>query len=256
MTFYKIITNSQLVGVGTTYDMRKFQAKHRIIITCAEDEAQYIQSNEILYADTWMAPAQTNIFEKIDASVIVIDESEYNILASAFDNNGNEPIDGYGEESGDEPVQEQIDENAIVTLELVQTATISEMSKECNRVIENGIDVALCDGNTYHFSLSIQDQLNLITLSSLVASGEEHIPYHADGELCRYYTALDIQAIVNAATLHKTFHVTYFNSLRSYIESLDSIDQITNVNYGMQIPLEYQSDILRDLYAQMWVIDE
>ena len=107
----------------------------------------------------------------------------------------------------------------------------------------------LNDGLIYHFSLTTQDQLNLITLQSMIASGETAIPYHADGELCRYYTVEDISTVMDAATAHKTFHVTYFNSLKAYINSMDSIVDISKIEYGDEIPDEYQSDILKSLYA-------
>lgn len=109
----------------------------------------------------------------------------------------------------------------------------------------------MSDGQSYHFSLTTQDQLNLITLSSLVVSGQTEIPYHADGELCRYYSVEDINTILNTTTAFKTYHVTYFNSLKAYVESLATIEEISAIEYGCVIPEEYQSDILKDLVAQM-----
>ncbi len=91
------------------------------------------------------------------------------------------------------------------------------------------------------------NQLNLITLSSLAASGQTEIPYHADGELCRYYSAQDINTILNTATAFKTYHVTYFNSLKAYVESLATIEEIAIIEYGCEIPEEYQSEILKEL---------
>lgn len=45
----------------------------------------------------------------------------------------------------------------------------------------------------------------------------------------------------------KTYHVSYFNSLKSYIESLDIIDAISAITYSMEIPEEFQSDVLKVL---------
>lgn len=56
------------------------------------------------------------------------------------------------------------------------------------------------DGETHHFSLTTQDQLNLITLSAMVSQGAEQVPYHADGELCKFYSVSDMLAIINQAT--------------------------------------------------------
>ena len=144
-----------------------------------------------------------------------------------------------------------VDPNEAATIDYVKTAKIDEMNHLCNKVIENGVDVLLSDGKVYHFSLTTQDQLNLITLQSMIAAGETSIPYHADGELCRYYSIEDIRKVMDTATAYTTFHVTYFNSLKVFINSLDDIAAISAVQYGMDIPIEYQSDILQALYAAM-----
>lgn len=136
-------------------------------------------------------------------------------------------------------------------LDDIKDAKISEMSASCNSVITRGFDVELSDKEKHHFSLTVQDQLNLITLSSLATAGETVIPYHADGEICREYSAEDISLIVNAATAFKTYHVTYFNSLKVYIKALSDISQISQIKYGVDIPEEYQSDILKTLLSQM-----
>jgi len=128
---------------------------------------------------------------------------------------------------------------------------IAEMSNTCNKVITNGFDVILSDGNSYHFSLTTQDQLNLITLSSMVANGETQIPYHADGELCRFYSAEDINTIITTATQFKTYQVSYFNALKAYVESMTDIETIGAVVYGVEIPAEHQSDVLKVLLAAM-----
>ena len=125
------------------------------------------------------------------------------------------------------------------------------MSQICNQLITNGIDVVLSDGESHHFSLTVQDQLNLITLSSMAQSGMLQIPYHADGELCKYYTPTEIGAIIETATALKTYHTTYFNSLKSYIESLNDIQIISSIQYGCNIPNEYKSDILKELENQL-----
>lgn len=146
--------------------------------------------------------------------------------------------------------EEYIDPNTQLTLEYVKEQKIATLNATCNQVITNGFDAILSDGQPYHFSLTTQDQLNLITLSSLVASGQTEIPYHADGELCRYYSVQDINTILDTATAFKTYHVTYFNSLKAYVGSLTTIEEISAIEYGCAIPEEYQSDILKNLLIQ------
>ena len=139
----------------------------------------------------------------------------------------------------------QLEESAYVPIEKIRADKISEMSRICNQTIENGFDLQMTDGTTEHFSLTTQDQLNLTTLSAMIQSGLQSIPYHADGNLCKFYSAEDMKNLINYGTKFITYQTTYFNSLRNYINSLESADEIKAVAYGMEIPAEYQSDVLK-----------
>jgi hypothetical protein len=79
----------------------------------------------------------------------------------------------------------------LATLEFIRTSKIKEMSYTCKNMIENGFDIVLSDGENHHFSLSEQDQLNLLILSTKIASGE-NVSYHADGELSKFYSAAEM----------------------------------------------------------------
>ena len=247
MNYYKLISGTSFIGVATQHDFREFQHKHSIILACAEDRAQYIQCADAFYRSSWMSPVTTDEISYETVEVIKIDKEEYDILFKAI---------GDGEEITVEPEQPEpvepppVDENEEVTVEYVKNRKIAEMSAACNSVITNGFDVKLSDENTYHFSLTTQDQLNLITLSAMVSSGETAIPYHADGELCKFYSAEDITTIVSTATAFKTFQVSYYNALRAYVESMTDVTSIGAVTYGIAIPVEYQSDVLKALIAQ------
>lgn len=244
MTYYKVIKDNEFVGIGTSYELRKYQLKHGILLVADDNTAQYIQINDKLYRDNWFKVLTTNTIEYETASISVIDESEYQQLFEAIDageeiSNVTNDEDTYYQE--DDNV---VDSDSIITLDYLKTQKIKEMSYYCNQAIVNGFDVELSDGRTHHFSLTVQDQLNLITLSSLAASGVDNIPYHADGELCEFFSVNDIQMIVKAATELKTYHTTYYNSLKLYIQSLSDIDDVPNVIYGVNIPDEYKSDVL------------
>jgi len=249
VNYYKLINGGTFVGVATQHDFRAFQQKHKIILACDEEQAQYVQCGDTLYRSNWMVPVTTNrvVYETVD--VIRIDKEEYDILYAAIEKG--EEIEVQPEQPAPEEDIPVVDPNEEVTVEYVKAAKVAEMNTTCNKVIENGIDVMLTDGQIYHFSLTTQDQLNLITLQAMIVSGETAIPYHADGELCRYYTVEDISIVMDSATAHKTFHVTYFNSLKVYINAMENMTDIASVQYGMDIPVEYQSDILKALYASL-----
>lgn len=248
MNYYKLINGTTFVGIATSQDLRRFQTKHSIILVCSEEQAQYVQVGDIFYRDNWLLPTITDKVEYQDVSIIQITEEEYNTLYEAIDSG--EEIDI--SDDNEEPVQlevPEVDPIEEITIEFLKERKTQEMSATCNAIIVAGFDVILSDNETHHFSLTVQDQLNLITLSSMAAAGEAYIPYHADGELCRMFTADDINKMVVAATEFKTFHTTYFNSLKVYINSMDSIDKVASVEYGVSIPEEYQSDVLKILLA-------
>lgn len=130
-------------------------------------------------------------------------------------------------------------------------AVIAAMSEACASAITGGVDVALSDGQAYHFSLTLEDQMNLMSLQAMVNAGAEAVPYHADGEDCRYYTAADFNLIAQAATAWKMYQESYFNSLRGYIQSIENEDELEAVQYGMDIPEIFQTDVLRRLTEEV-----
>ena len=136
-------------------------------------------------------------------------------------------------------------------VEVVREAKIAEMSAACNKRIEEGIDVTLSDGEIRHFSLEVSDQLKISKLNDRAKAGVTELPYHADGESCKFYTAEDVGAINTAMENCVEFNVTYFNSLRDYIRSMTEIADVNAVKYGIDIPVQYQSEVLQAIYAQM-----
>lgn len=134
------------------------------------------------------------------------------------------------------------------TLEELQELKVKEMNIEQQKLIQNGIDVTLTNGVIEHFTLSSQDQTSLMGLQTQVAQGLENIPWHTSNqsEHCKYYSNADMALIVTTAMQFVTWHVTYFRDLRIYIRTLDK-DFVSNVYYGMDIPVEYQSQPLKDM---------
>ena len=243
MTFYKIIIGTSIIGVSNSSNCFRFQPKHSMLIRAKENNMEYLECNNTLYHATWMYPIHTDIYQYKIANIVKIDEEEYNILVPAVQN---APVQIDTTEPEEIIPVELVDPVDEITLQYVREAKINEMSHACNQTIEDGFDITI-EGEVLHFSLTIPDQLNLITLSSMAAQGIDEIPYHADGELCRFYTAAEINMIVNQATTFKTYHTTYFNALKAYINSLETIEEIGAVTYGMELPEAFKTDVLRSL---------
>ena len=129
---------------------------------------------------------------------------------------------------GDEPTIEdpKIPEPDI---ESVKASLINQMSNECNRIILNGVDLEMSDEKTYHFSMQIEDQLKIQALALKVKNGETELPYHADGEPCRFFSVDEILALNQAMEYLITYQTTYFNSLRTYVQNIKDIDTLSTI---------------------------
>ena len=119
--------------------------------------------------------------------------------------------------------------------------------------IRDGVLITLSDGRNEQFTLKDQDQTSLMGLQTLVAQGVENIPWHSadQSEHCKYYSNADMAIIAEKALQFITYHVTYFRDLRIYIRSLQTKEEVQNVTYGMEIPVEYQSEVLKDFLVQV-----
>ena len=250
MTYYKIITDS-LVDIATNKDFKKYQRKHNIVLQSKKKQAQYIEGVKgILYHTDWMCKIISEQYSYQDATLLEITEEEYELLYNTLQTE-NELTEvpfveiDYFYDKEVETVEPKLEEEP--TTEYIRSVKLAEMNSTCNKTITNGFDITLSDGNSYHFSLTTQDQLNLITLASMVEGGETQIPYHADGEPCKFYSVEDINAIITKATEFKTYHISYFNSLKIYINSMETKEEIATVTYGTEIPEEYQSEVLKNL---------
>ena len=137
-------------------------------------------------------------------------------------------------------------------IENVRERKISEMNAVQQSMIANGFDIVI-DGKVKHFTLTDHDQTSLLGLMGQVQMGIEQIPWHTSDhdEHCEYFTNEQMKSIIEKATGFLTYHITYFRDLRIYINNLSSKEEIEVVEYGIQIPNEYKSDVLKDLESKM-----
>lgn len=242
MTYYKMILNNNIIGVVCSNDFIAFSPVIESFLRSDEKRGEFISWHGNIYRDTWMQPIQFYV-NFIEVEIREITEEEYVIYKHAFDVNDEIKYEREQEELTEQP--EYIDPIEVNSIEFLRASKINEMSRACHTAIEDGIDIEI-GGQIHHFSLTTQDQLNLISLSAM-AQTQEYIPYHADGESCIFYTPEEINTIVSAATSHKIYHTTYYNALKTYINALDTIEAINKIYYGIEIPEEYQSDVLKAL---------
>lgn len=163
-------------------------------------------------------------------------------------------VDGGYQLSNDESVYEEpeSDNPRKITLKDAQENKVAEMNSAQQSAIDYGVDVQLTDGTTEHFSLTQYDQQSLMGLQSLVASGQESIPWHNsnESEHCKFYSNADMKKIIESALSYVTFHVTWFRDLRIYIRSLTDIESVQAITYNTEIPVQYQSEVLQLMLMQ------
>lgn len=245
MKYYKIIKDKDFIGVITSENFRKYNPISTLMLASDENNGEYVRFNNVLYRDYWMYPIYNELFDFEIVSIIEITKEEYDTLHVIIQNEQEIPREYIEEQAGQSTqVVQTIDENDNITINFAREQALKALSAACRETIEQGFDITLKDGEVHHFSLDTQDQLNLITLSAM-AETSNLIPYHADGELCKFYSSAEIKEIVAKATQFKIYHTTYYNALKAYVNSLETIEDIAAVTYGMDLPETYKTDVYK-----------
>lgn len=130
--------------------------------------------------------------------------------------------------NGEYTIEEEPDDRP---LDEIRADKLSELSASCNDAITAGMDVETTKG-TEHFSLQETDQINLTTALSAAQSGAAGYPYHADGQLCRLFTAAEIQAIAAASVKHKLYHTTLCNHLLTWARRAETKEELSGITYS------------------------
>ena len=139
----------------------------------------------------------------------------------------------------DEPDDRPLDE--------IRADKLEELSASCNAAITAGMDVETTKG-TEHFSLQETDQINLTTALSAVQSGSVSYPYHADGQLCRLFSAKEIQDIAEASIKHKLYHTTLCNHLMTCVRRTKDRKELADIKYSIEnLPQDLKQNMMNIL---------
>lgn len=193
----------------------------------------YVQIDEykrIIRCDGgYNAPSDLSNWFEIDEGI----GDKYNLCQSNYFENGlytSDSIPRYKLENG-KPVERseyEIDKDRLPNLKMQKE---KEISNSCNLAIINGIDVETSEGEE-HFSLEETDQINLTTAYNAVLQGATQYPYHADGKMCRMFTAEEITAISVASISHKLYHTTLCNHLLTWIRRTETKEELDKITYS------------------------
>jgi hypothetical protein len=215
---YKIIKNNTIIDVVYHPHFVKFLTPDNIVITDRPSAQGIIGSDgQKLYCFT------ENLNDNLDVVTIEkIDHDEFKKLRGFLNSNYEIPANE-------------------AALEKLKYKKITLLSDICKSKITAGFTVVLSDGNSYNFKLTVEDQLNLMSLENQLSNGDNHFIYHATDMPCRLYSREDMCKIINAFRQHILYHTTYFNMAKHYIKSLACIEKINLFSYGTDIS-EYVND--------------
>lgn len=120
-------------------------------------------------------------------------------------------------------------------IQQLKQAKIQNMNVLCNQIIVSGFDF-----KNEHYSLFQHDQINLADLKNTALNGDS-VVYHSDGNLCKTYSPEEFLSLINAVSNFKKLHTTYFNFLKSKINSAENIDEILEIHYGSDVSDEFEN---------------
>lgn len=132
--------------------------------------------------------------------------------------------------NGEYTIEEEPDDRP---LDEIRADKLAELSICCNSAIVAGVDVETTQG-IEHFSLQETDQINLTTALSAIQNGAVSYPYHADGQLCRLFSAKEIQDISEASIKHKLYHTTLCNHLLIWARRTEDKKELADIKYSIE----------------------
>ena len=260
MIFYKITHNQDIIDVNTNESINyvRYDRYHQSLKICGSDSSDIIgivssDNSAIYHLAGYPEIPDTVLGEFIDVQMFEISEEDYTVFKKALEEEKEiiDPDPYIPPEPEPTPEEQEREEEYRRSLQFVKDKKIEYMSYLCHQTIENGILITLSDGLEHSFALTENDQTNLMERQAQLMAGATQVSYHADGELCTYYSAEDMMGIIQASIFHKDYQTTYFNSLKHYINSMTDKNEVSAVEYGIEIPEQYQSQPLKDLLVQL-----
>ena len=143
--------------------------------------------------------------------------------------------------NGEYTIEEEPDDRP---LDEIRADKLAELSIYCNSAIVAGVDVETTQG-IEHFSLQETDQINLTTALSAIQNGAVSYPYHADGQLCRLFSAKEIQDISEASIKHKLYHTTLCNHLFAWARRVEDKKELADIKYSIEnLPQDLKQNMI------------
>ena len=231
----KVLRNGEIIDALNSPVYVRYQQRNGIIIQCEENIAQGVLSSDgsTIYQ---IEGRETMAGESPDTVVLAeISQDEFETIKSA--------LGALVQENPNAPEQSAADSQV---LSLVLEAKIKTLSNRCAAEIKNGFDILLSDGLRHRFSLSLEDQINMLSLKDALDAGEQRIAYHGVDEPYQFFTAEDVGRILEKKEYCKNYNLLYFNSLKKYVCSLSDVQEINAVEWGSEVPEQYKTAAFKE----------
>ena len=211
---YKIMSNNTVVDVVKNIHYFRILESGHVAYTDQTSSEGFVGSDGItLYSfDSETIELHPNVKE---GYLVKIDETEFNQLF--------------------EKLNSKIETKEQDKLALAKETKISAMSKRCNDSIVAGVSVVLGDGKEHHFKMTVEDQLNLLFADRAINNGEAYVLYHETASVCKLFSASDMKHIIDVTNKHRQYHTTYFNLLKHCINTMNTVEEINKVFYGIDL---------------------
>lgn len=216
---YKVIQNNLIIDVLKSPTFLKYlgvPGKFAVTDKYTANAVYSKRKNEV-YLIEGKIP-QSDVYKSV--TIQVIGENEYNSHLLSLDE---------GKSLLDTPQAELLK---------IKNAKIEAMKIACDEKIAEGISVRLTDGLIHKYTLTVEDQLNLMYGNIMMRNGQTSFIYHDNGKECQIVSAKDMNTILVAANKHITYHTTYFNLMRSCIKEIDDVSTINSLKYGDALPIK------------------
>lgn len=123
-------------------------------------------------------------------------------------------------------------------LERAKQNKILSLCENNDKAINKGTSVVLSTGEE-NFTYALDDQTNIKEMFDGVKLGLEQYSYHENSGQCRMFSAQDIITLYFTLFTYKTKLLTYYNQLKHYVESLETVEEVNQVEYGQELTGEY-----------------
>ena len=223
MKYYKLIEQENIIGVITSSEFLTYSPNAECYLISSEATGEYVTYKNKLYRDSWMSPYQLYFPHKM-VTIVETTYEEYKILKEALKEE--EQIKIIIEDDEEPSPSEDTDPIGEATVDFVRSTKLRELTRTCQKRIEAGFN-----WGDKHYSLTKEDQINLLNAQLMINGGETSVLYHADGEDYRYFNAEEILALVERATNWRLDHTIYLKSLKQRVNAATTIEEIAAITY-------------------------